>query len=49
MLPRVSSEYARLKRRLDEFHAIEARFGDLETTEELVRETLTDDTSTRSF
>ena len=39
-----SSEYARLKRRLDEFHELESRFGDLETTEELVRETLTEET-----
>jgi len=39
-----SSEYARLKRRLDDLHQLESRFGDLETTEELVRETLTEET-----
>jgi peptide chain release factor 2 len=39
-----SLEYSRLKRRLDEFHELESRFGDLETTEELVRETLTEET-----
>jgi peptide chain release factor 2 len=38
-----SSEYARLKRRLAEFQDLESRLGDLETTEELVRETLTED------
>jgi peptide chain release factor 2 len=38
-----SSEYARLKRRLDEFNELESRFGDLETTEELVRETLAEE------
>ena len=31
------------KRRLEDFAALESRFGDLETTEELVREELTDD------
>ena len=36
----VSAEYARSKRRLEEFRAVETRFGDLETTEELLREEL---------
>ncbi len=39
----VSSEYSRSKRRLEDFAAIEARFADLETTEELVREELSGD------
>jgi peptide chain release factor 2 len=41
---RTSAEYSRLKRRLEEFEALEGRFGDLETTEELVREELSADT-----
>ncbi len=36
----VSAEYSRHKRRLEDFTALESRFGDLETTEELVREEL---------
>ncbi len=40
---RVSAEYSTLKRRLEEFAALEARFADLQTTEELVREELHDD------
>ncbi len=35
---KVSAEYSRLKRRLEEFGALEARFVDLESTEELLRE-----------
>jgi peptide chain release factor 2 len=41
---KVSAEYSRLKRRLEEFAALEGRFADLETTEELVREELAADT-----
>jgi peptide chain release factor 2 len=37
---RVSAEYSRAKRRLEDFAALEARYADLETTEELVREEL---------
>jgi peptide chain release factor 2 len=40
---RVSAEYSRVKRRAGDFAALEARFGDLETTEELVREELAAD------
>jgi peptide chain release factor 2 len=40
----VSAEYSRRKRRLDDFSELEARFADLETTEELVREELGADT-----
>ena len=36
--PQVSAEYSRIKRRLEEFAAIEGRFADLESTEELLRE-----------
>ena len=39
----VSAQYSRLKRRLEEFAAIEGRFGDLESTEELLREELSGD------
>jgi peptide chain release factor 2 len=38
-----SAEYARTKRRLEEFEALERAFGDLEVTEELVRESLSAD------
>jgi peptide chain release factor 2 len=38
-----SAEYSRLKKRLEEFGELESRFGDLETTEELVREELAGD------
>ena len=41
--PKASADYSRLKRRLDEFEALAGRFGDLETTEELVREELAGD------
>ena len=41
---KTSAEYSRLKRRLEEFDALEGRFADLETTEELVREELAADT-----
>jgi peptide chain release factor 2 len=41
---KVSAGYSRLKRRLEEFAALEGRFADLETTEELVREELAADT-----
>jgi peptide chain release factor 2 len=41
---KVSAEYSRVKRRLEEFEALEGRFADLETTEELVREELAADT-----
>ncbi|HMK93645.1 MAG TPA: peptide chain release factor 2 [Thermoleophilia bacterium] len=37
---RTSAEYSRIKRRLEEFAALEGRFGDLEATEELARESL---------
>ena len=40
---RVSGQYSRLKKRLEEFTALEGRLGDLETTEELVREELAGD------
>ncbi len=40
---RTSAEYSRLKRRLDDFAALEGSFGDLETTEELIREELAGD------
>ena len=40
---RVSAQYSRLKRRLEEFAEIEGRYADLETTEELVREELSGD------
>ncbi|MEI6450035.1 MAG: peptide chain release factor 2 [Actinomycetes bacterium] len=35
---RVSAQYSRVKRRLEDFAALEGRFGDLESTEELLRE-----------
>ena len=35
---KVSAEYSRIKRRLEEFSALEGRFDDLESTEELLRE-----------
>jgi peptide chain release factor 2 len=35
---RVSAEYSRVKRKLEEFAALEGRFEDLESTEELLRE-----------
>ena len=35
---KVSSEYSRVKRRLEDFAALEGRFSDLESTEELLRE-----------
>ncbi len=35
---KVSAEYSRVKRRLEEFAALEGRFADLESTEELLRE-----------
>ena len=38
-----SAEYSRLKRRLDDFTTLEGGFGDLETTEELIREELAGD------
>jgi peptide chain release factor 2 len=38
-----SAEYARLKKRLEEFAELSGQFGDLETTEELVREELAGD------
>jgi peptide chain release factor 2 len=37
---RTSAEYSRVKRRLDDFLALEGRFDDLDTTEELARESL---------
>ena len=40
---RTSAKYSRLKRRLDDCTSLESRFGDLETTEELVREELAGD------
>ncbi len=40
---RTSAEYSRLKRRLDDFAALEGQFGDLEATEELAREELAGD------
>jgi len=41
---KVSAEYSRIKRRLEEFAAVEARYADLESTEELLREELSGDT-----
>jgi peptide chain release factor 2 len=41
--PVISSQYSRLKHRLGEFTALEERFADLQTTEELVREELAAD------
>ena len=38
-----SAEYARLKRHLEELDSLESRFADLQTTEELVRETIAAD------
>ena len=38
-----SATYSRLKRRFDDFAALEAGFGDLETTEEMIREELAAD------
>ena len=35
---KVSAEYSRVKRRLEEFAVLEGRFADLESTEELLRE-----------
>lgn len=40
---RISAEYSRVKRRLEDFAALEARFEDLESTEELLREEMTGD------
>jgi len=40
---KVSAHYSRLKKRLAELTELEERFGDLETTDELVREALADD------
>jgi peptide chain release factor 2 len=40
---RVSGEYSRAKRRLEAFVGLEGRFGDLESTEELLREDLAGD------
>jgi peptide chain release factor 2 len=40
---RVSAQYSRLKRRLEEFAVIEGRYADLESTEELLREELSGD------
>jgi peptide chain release factor 2 len=40
---RTSAQYSRLKRRLDEFTAIEGRFADFESTEELLREEIAGD------
>jgi peptide chain release factor 2 len=39
----VSAQYSRAKRRLEEFDELEARFADLESTEELLREELSGD------
>ncbi len=44
MAGKVSAHYSRLKKRLAELTELEERFGDLETTDELVREALADDT-----
>jgi peptide chain release factor 2 len=41
---KVSAHYSKLKKRLAELTELEERFGDLETTDELVREALADDT-----
>ena len=35
---KVSAQYSRVKRRLEDFAVLEGRFGDLESTEELLRE-----------
>ncbi len=35
---RISAEYSRVKRKLEEFGALEGRFADLESTEQLLRE-----------
>ncbi|MBM3147496.1 MAG: peptide chain release factor 2, partial [Actinobacteria bacterium] len=40
---KVSAHYSKLKKRLAELTELEERFGDLETTDELVREALADD------
>jgi peptide chain release factor 2 len=40
---RTSAQYSSLKRRLDDFASLEGRFGDLEATEELIREELAGD------
>ena len=40
---KVSAEYSRIKRRLEEFGVLEGRFTDLESTEELLREDTTGD------
>ena len=40
---RISAEYSRAKRRLEAFAELEGRFGDLESTEELLREDLAGD------
>jgi peptide chain release factor 2 len=40
---KVSADYSRRKRRLDELTEIEGRFADLESTEELLREEITGD------
>ncbi len=40
---RVSAQYSRVKRRLEEFAEIEGRYADLESTEELLREELSGD------
>ena len=40
---RTSAEYSRLKRRLEGFEVLQARFDDLQATEELVREGLAED------
>jgi peptide chain release factor 2 len=40
---KVSADYSRIKRRLEEFAEIEGRFADFESTEELLREELSGD------
>ena len=40
---KVSAEYSRIKRRLEDFEAVETCFADLESTEELLREELSGD------
>jgi peptide chain release factor 2 len=40
---RVSAEYSRVKRRLEEFAVLEGRFADLDSTEELLREEMAGD------
>jgi peptide chain release factor 2 len=40
---RVSARYSRLKKRVAELEELEERFGDLETTDELVRDSLSED------